>query len=321
LSDLAPDVLSDIRRAAFELRRSDPHEAVRVLRRAASAGGGAEVLARGALGEIYLEEFGDLDGAEHEFRAVLEAAPGLPAAELGLARVLREAGDRRGALQGLSRALEGLSRDVGSFRERKAQGEPLPAGAEEVVLTLLEVAIERAEMDPTPQLDEELLRWAAGARLFDALREEGEAPQEDWVRFFGLWTKLRALTGLARHSPEALRAAEAAGQLPPREAAALLRDVLEDLGDYAGSAGEARRLLATDPQPLDVLRAAALTAAAGDEPRATQILEEALRAAEQRLATIEGEERKALEDAVGRYREALAPGGNDLVSLRVKKQR
>src|SRR6266540_1953536 len=63
-----PEVLADIRRAAFEL------------------------------GEIYLEEFGDLDGAEHEFRAVLHAVPGLPAAELGLARVLHESGDQRGEL-------------------------------------------------------------------------------------------------------------------------------------------------------------------------------------------------------------------------------
>src|SRR6266852_3343934 len=121
-----PDVLADIRRAAFELRQTDPQEAVRLLRRAAAAGGGAEVLARGALGEIYLEELGDLDGAEHEFRAVLDAVPGLPAAELGLARVLHQTGDRRGELQALGRAAEGLSRDVAGFRERKAAGEPLP---------------------------------------------------------------------------------------------------------------------------------------------------------------------------------------------------
>src|SRR2546430_16450179 len=65
-----PDVLADIRRAAFELRRSDPQEAVRLLRRAAATGGGAAVLAPGALGEIYLEERGDLGGAQHEIRPV-----------------------------------------------------------------------------------------------------------------------------------------------------------------------------------------------------------------------------------------------------------
>src|SRR5438128_2139298 len=74
-------VLDDIRRAAFELRQTDPQEAIRILRRAAQQGGEAEVLARGALGEIYLDELGDLDGAEHEFRRVLQLAPGLSAAE------------------------------------------------------------------------------------------------------------------------------------------------------------------------------------------------------------------------------------------------
>ncbi|MFL5446699.1 MAG: hypothetical protein ACJ78W_19440, partial [Myxococcales bacterium] len=87
-----PEILAEIRRAAFELRTSDPQAAVRILRRAAASGGGAEVLARGALGEIYLTELGDLDGAEHEYRRVLALAPGLAAAELGLARVLRETG-------------------------------------------------------------------------------------------------------------------------------------------------------------------------------------------------------------------------------------
>src|SRR5438128_2378095 len=79
-------VLDDIRRAAFELRQTDPQEAIRILRRAAQQGGEAEVLARGALGEIYLDELGDLDGAEHEFRRVLQLAPGLSAAEIGLGR-------------------------------------------------------------------------------------------------------------------------------------------------------------------------------------------------------------------------------------------
>ena len=90
-------VLDDIRHAAFELRQTDPQEAIRVLRRAAQQGGEAEVLARGALGEIYLDELGDLDGAEHEFRRVLQLAPGLSAAEIGLGRTRRESGDVKGA--------------------------------------------------------------------------------------------------------------------------------------------------------------------------------------------------------------------------------
>src|SRR5437763_7179692 len=110
-------VIDDIRQAAFELRRTDPQEAVRVLRKAASQGGAAEVLARGALGEIYLEEFGDLDGAASEFRKVLQEAPGLTAAEIGLSRTRREAGDFTEAEAGFERALRGLERDLRELRK------------------------------------------------------------------------------------------------------------------------------------------------------------------------------------------------------------
>src|SRR5438874_9214879 len=121
MSDVDPEILAEIRRAALELRTTDPQAAVRVLRRAAAAGGGAEVLARGALGEIYLEELGDLDGAEHEYRQVLALAPGLAAAELGLSRTLREQGRTGEALAALDRAIESLVREAESFRDRKTE--------------------------------------------------------------------------------------------------------------------------------------------------------------------------------------------------------
>jgi hypothetical protein len=323
-----PEVLADIRRAAFELRQTDPQEAVRLLRRAAATGGGAEVLARGALGEIYLEEFGDLDGAEHEFRAVLHAVPGLPAAELGLARVFHESGDRRGELQALARAVEGLSSDVAGFRERKAEGEPLPAGAEEVVLTLLEVALELLRLDPEQRIDEGLLRWAAQERLFDALREEDEDPQQDWVRFHSLWTQLRQLSGRSEEAARALAEAEEAGQLPPRDAAALRRDALEETGDVEGAAAQARRVVDLDsrsdgdgrgPAAIDVLRAAALTAVAGDEKSASEMLQSALARAEAELPGAPAERLAGLEDAIRRYRDALLPEPGALISLGVKK--
>lgn len=214
-------VLDEIRNAAFELRHDDPQEAVRVLRKAAQQGGEAEVLARGALGEIYLEEFGDLDGAEHEFRRVLQLAPGLSAAEIGLARTRREAGDPASAGAGFVRAIEGLSRDVRSFAEGA-----VPAGAEEVVLTLLEIAVELAELrgGPVP-LDEELLAWAAAHRLFD-----NEEDQDDWVRFHALWTRLRLLTGRPEEAVTALREAERSGELPADDAKELLRLSLKELG-------------------------------------------------------------------------------------------
>jgi hypothetical protein len=323
-----PEVLADIRRAAFELRQTDPHEAVRLLRRAAASGGGAEVLARGALGEIYLDEFGDLDGAEHEFRSVLQAVPGLPAAELGLARVLHETGDRRGEMQALGRALEGLSRDVAGFRERKAAGEALPAGAEEVVLTMLEVAVDRAHLDPDQRIDEDLLRWAAQERLFDALREEDEDPQQDWVRFHSLWTQLRQLSGRPEEAARALAEAEEAGQLPARAAAALRRDALEETGEVEDAAAQARRVIELDsqsdgaaggPAPIDVLRAAALTSVAGDESSAAAMLQRALARAEAELPDAPPDRRPRLEDAIRRYRDALSPDPGALISLRVKK--
>jgi tetratricopeptide (TPR) repeat protein len=242
-------VLDDIRHAAFELRRSDPHEAVRVLRRAAQTGGEAEVLARGALGEIYLEEFGDLDGAEHEFRKVLQAAPGLTAAEIGLARVRREAGDAGRADAGFVRAIEGLSRDIVSFRESKE----LPPGAEEVVLTLLEVAVELAELrNGAVPLDEELLSWAADERLFE---------EDDWIRFHTLWTHLRTLTGRSEEALTAVRLAERQGELPAAEAAGLLSHAFEAMGEKQRAGAEARRRLSLLDKPWpagEVVRAAHL---------------------------------------------------------------
>jgi tetratricopeptide (TPR) repeat protein len=214
-------VLDNIRHAAFELRQDDPQEAVRVLRKAAQEGGEAEVLARGALGEIYLEEFGDLDGAEHEFRRVLQLAPGLSAAEIGLARTRQQAGDARGAEAGFVRALEGLSRDIAAFREG-----PVPAGAEEVVLTLLEIAVELAELRKgAVPLDEKLLSWAASHHLF-----ENEEDHDDWVRFHALWTQLRLLTGRPEEAITALREAERSGQLPAENARELLEMALNELG-------------------------------------------------------------------------------------------
>ena len=187
MRDVDPEVLAEIRRAAFELRTSDPQAAVRVLRRAAAAGGGAEVLARGALGEIYLTELGDLDGAEHEYRRVLALAPGLAAAELGLARVLRESGATREAQQHYRSAVASLANDVASFRDRSASGLPIPPGAEEVVLTLLEAAVEAKEKTT---FDESLLDWAVRERLFDALSGEEGDPVEDWFRFHSLRARL-----------------------------------------------------------------------------------------------------------------------------------
>jgi tetratricopeptide (TPR) repeat protein len=282
-------VLDDIRRAAFELRQTDPQEAVRVLRQAAAQGGEAEVLARGALGEIYLEEFGDLDGAESEFRKVLQAAPGLAAAEIGLARTRRETGDFPEADAGFVRALSSLQKDVAGF------GKEPPPGAEEVVLTLLEIAIELAELrsasghdkENSVPLNEDVLQWAAGEKLFD-----GEGDLDDWIRFHALWTELRLLTGRPEEALASIREAERQGQLPAPEAARLVSRSLEGLGDLPRAGAEAIRMLELLPSPWpvgDVVRAAHLLGPAG-----RALLERAL---SQRPA--ESEEASVLREALG----------------------
>lgn len=325
--DIPPLALAEIRRAAFELRQSDPQAAVRVLRRAVQAGGPAAALAHGALAEIYLEEFGDLDGAEAEFRAVLQAAPGLPAAELGLARVLREAGRLDEAEAQLVRALGGLSAGVAALREAHAKGEELREGAEAEALALLEVAVELAELKHARgrnggvqvPLDESLCAFAAQAALFDAApedEEEGGADLADWERFHALWARLRVLTGRAAEGARALAEAEAAGRLPPLAAARLRSQALEEAGEPGRALEQARRLLALEEAvgraalEDDVLHAAGLCQALGDEPAARAVLQAALGRAEALLAgaALDEEERERLGAAVKGYREALGPG-------------
>jgi tetratricopeptide (TPR) repeat protein len=282
-------VLDDIRQAAFELRQTDPQEAVRVLRRAAAQGGEAEVLARGALGEIYLEEFGDLDGAAAEFKRVLQAAPGLAAAEIGLARTRREAGDFEEADAGFARAIESLQKDIAEF------GKEPPPGAEEVVLTLLEVAIELAELrlasghdkEVSVPLNEDVLQWAATERLFDT-----EGDLDDWIRFHSLWTRLRLLTGRPEEALAAVREAERQGQLPAEEAARLVSLAHEDLGDLPRAGAEAKRMLSLlhAPWPVgEVARAAHLMGPSGRE-----LLEQALP-----QWPPDSDEAKALREALG----------------------
>jgi len=268
MRDVDPEILAEIRRAALELRTTDPQAAVRVLRRAAAAGGGAEVLARGALGEIYLEELGDLDGAEHEYRQVLALAPGLAAAELGLARVLRETGANREAQDHYRAAIASLEKEVAAFRDGAASGQPIPPGAEEVVLTLLEAAIEAEERalpatGGAPQarsigdarMDDSLLDWAVRERLFDALSGEEGDPAEDWFRFHSLRARLLWQQGRREDSAQAYAVAVA-------------------------------------------------------------ILQQAIAAAEARLADASPEERSTLEDEIRGYREALSESSGGLVSLR-----
>jgi hypothetical protein len=338
--DISEDDLAEIRRAAFELRHRDPQEAVRVLRKVAAGGGGAAVLAHGALGEIYLDEFSDLDAAEAEFRKVLAAAPKLPAAQLGLGRVLRASGRQAEADQSLLVALQGFTQDLARLQQLREQGEPLPEGAEESALAVLEVALELAELrheigkngSVQVPVDEALLLWAQRQKLFDrpldeevqlpegmALSEGAAADLSDWVRFHSLWAALRVHTGRALEAAAVVADAEKAGELPPEEAARLRSEALEEAGDLKGALEEARRLNALEEEagrifePDDISHFAGLLQALGDEPAAQSVLQKALTQAEAQLArplepgAPDEEAREALREAVKGYKESLGP--------------
>jgi hypothetical protein len=133
-----------------------------------------------------------------------------------------------------------------------------------VVLTLLEVAVELAELrhGPVP-FDEEVLSWAADERLFE---------EDDWIRFHTLWTHLRMLTGRSEEALAAVRLAERQGELPAADAALLLSQALEELGEKTRAGAEARRRLSLLDKPWpagEVVRAAHLLGA-------SDLLEEAL---------------------------------------------
>jgi len=333
--EISEEVLTEIRRAAFDLRQSDPQEAVRVLRKVASGGGAAAVLAHGALGEIYLEEFGDLDASEAEFRKVLAAAPRLPAAQLGLGRVLRESGRLAEADQSLLVAMQGFSQDLLHLKLQRESVQELPEGAEEAALAVLEVAVELAELrheigrngSVQVPVDESLLHWAQKVRLFDQVGEElpqgialGPGDLTDWVRFHALWARLRVQTGRAAEAAVVLAEAERTGDLPPEEAARLRSETLEEAGDLPGALGEAQRLHALDEaagrifEPEDISHFAGLLQALHDDSGARAVLQKALAQAEAALArpheagAPDEEAREALREAVKGYRESLGPG-------------
>jgi tetratricopeptide (TPR) repeat protein len=318
--DIDPEVLAEIRHAAYDLRETDPQEAVRVLRRVAKQGGLAAALANGALGEIYLNELGDLDAAEASFRAVLSLEPKLPAAYIGLGRVLREAGRLREADDALTRALIGLGHDAVAMKASSEAGEPIE-GDDATILEMLEVSVEVCEIkhdlgsngETRSPIDESLLKWAASSRIFD--NEEDPDDDDDWTQFHALWARLRALTGRANEAVTVLAEAETNEELVPMSAARLRSEALELAGDKAGSLEQARRLRELVKEadeffrPDDVEHLAGLLQEAGNEPEARAVLQEALTQAEAELKDTEliEEVREAFEEAVKTYRTALGP--------------
>jgi hypothetical protein len=276
--DIDPDTLLDaIRDAAFGLRERDPAEAVRQLRKLAKSAGPLEPLVQGALGEILLEEFDDVDGALHHFRRLVALAPSLPAGHVGLARAAARNGEASVAQDAFAAAQAGLAKLVADARAPSAP-EHIADTAGEALLTALEVAVEErafaAEFQtgraPSP-VPPEPIAWAEEARLFDD--EEGD--HDDWLRFarlaasylagagkldeaLALAARLEQATGWSADRTANVRsfALEAAGRLPEAGAAA---------ADAVGS-------LEGDFEAEEVLRAVDLLREAGDDLRADELL-------------------------------------------------
>jgi hypothetical protein len=275
MPSLTEQDLDDVRRAAFELRQTNPAEAVRVLRRLARKGGEIEPLVHGALGEILLDDFEDVDGALHHFRKLLQLAPGLAAAELGLARALTKHGDDGGAQEAYVRALAGFEALAAGAKE--STGEEAGAGADEAVLTALELSLEERDLarqfgrQPKTKPSAEMLEWAEKARLFDDPEDADD--RADWARFAQLRAELIARDG---DLPAALKLVDTLAAFAPLTLPfqALIRSHLyESAKDFARAADEALQAIADTSEPEETFRCAALLSEAKRAPEARQVLE------------------------------------------------
>lgn len=300
------DDISQVRRAAFELRFSNPREAVRILRTIAKKGGDSGALAHGALGEILLDDLNDPDGAEHHFRKLLDAAPGLPAGELGLARALGRNGLLSDAQDAFSRAVAGLEHHVRELINSKG----VDGGAEELILSALETAVEERELSrelagegvvrPSPDLWE----WAEKQRVFDLEDEVGEAAVEDWMRYAAMRSVLEAYDGDLDTALKTVERIAKEAPLPSHAARHVKSMALEAAGDVpqaAAEALEARREAGFRLAPAETLRAARLLVDAERGDDARDLLQREQNAIDEALATAEPEEAGELKEA----REAL----------------
>jgi len=276
------DDLARVRRAAFELVREDPSAAVKELRRLVRRGGDIEILARGALGEILLEQFGDLDGALHEFEAVLRGAPDLAAAEIGRSRALSRSGRTAEAADARTRAVALLLAPVEKMRAGPGE---VPEGIEENLLTSIELALEDLdEPDAGPSArarpPDALLDWAQNDRLFDS--EDSDEASDDWRRF----AALRGLLAARERGLDAgLAAVASVAEAVPLAAscAAHARSLVREAAGDAPGAAEDARISAESALPEtneeEVVRASGLLVAAERTDDAEALLRKALEAA------------------------------------------
>lgn len=318
-----PPELAEIRRAAFDLRQTDPAEAVRVLRRLLRGQGEALPLAHAALAEILLDEFDDVDAALHHFGRFVELAPEVAAGHQGLGRALVKAGDARGAHEAFSAAAERLAATI-----RGAMASPEPAGVEEAVLALLDLALDDrelrrelvVELPPLPVADD-LLEWAESQRVFDS-DEDAPGELEDWSRYAGARAELAAQDA---GTDAALAHLDRISTLVPLPAATRhrLRSLVQERhGTADAAADEALAAIASEPAGIDpdeALRATDLLDSVGRTREAVPVLERAHRSVLDALggAGLPADVTRELTDARDALRDRLAraSAGGPLVTL------
>lgn len=300
---MSSDDLQRVREAAFDLRFRKPKDAVRILRTIAKRGGDAGALAHGALAEILLDDLSDFDGAEHHFRQLLKAAPGLPVAELGLARALGRNGALADSQDAYARAVSGMEDRI---KATIAAGEEV-GGLEEALLTTLEACVEEREMvqelggEAQVRPDPELWKWAEENRLFDLDDEVGEAAAEDWLRYAALRCILAAFDGHLADALKIVATLSKLAPLPPHASShlnSMAHEVAGNLPLAAQAALKARELSNFTFAPEQSLRAARLLVDAERESEARELLEKERQTINERLLSAEPEEAGELKEAL-----------------------
>ena len=311
-------ILDAIRHAAFELRADDPAEAVKRLRQLVKKSGPLEPLVQGALGEILLEEFDDVDGAIHHFQRLVTLAPQLPAGHIGLARSAARNGDTDAAQDAFARSQAGLEKVIEDARAPGAS-EALASTSGEALLTAMELALEERRFveeyrtgRAASQVSAALLTWAEEARIFDDEDEE----LDDWMRY----ARLRAV--LDQPLEAALTQVDRLAQhIPlPQDRAALVRSFAFE---GAGKGREAAESAAAALTGLDdgafeaeeVLRAVDLLITADLKAQADAIVAKLLQRLEASKADADDETRASIDELIHETRELAKQGGPRLVGL------
>ncbi|MFM2152571.1 MAG: hypothetical protein RL199_1006 [Pseudomonadota bacterium] len=267
--------LDTLHHAAFELRETDPAEAVKVLRKLVKQGGEVEGLAHGALGEILLEVFEDVDGALHHYRRLVALAPAVPAGHQGLARALAAQGDVEAAKREYALARAGLETMLDEART--AAAEP-PPGIEEGLLNLFVLVDELrglgAQVAPVAA---RFLDWAEEERLFDVLADDPDDDKDldDWMRYGVAAVSESVLTDGAEAGVALVERLAALIPFEARQAAQLRSHAYEATGRFGEAAKSALEGIGDIEGAFEyeeVARAAALLERAGRGAEAKELL-------------------------------------------------